>query len=237
MMKQLIHVFSSICALIKKYGISNVLLSIVIGLLLFMNIQGNQSKDLLNLFKQTEITKEANHEKGQIQRANTQLEIYNIIEKIGYKYGADRVFIGEYHNGDINMDGLPFKYFGITYESILSHDINIKPISEQYKDVPATLFRFVDYIYKHRYFCGDLKNVFEVDKLLAFKLGDNFASYIFICGIRSSDNKKDLGFFGMTFSKNISKDKLENILEEKNNIIFDMRYAGADISKLLNFEK
>ena len=111
-------------------------------------------------------------------------------------------------------------------------------IAEQYKDIPATLFRFVDYIYQKRFFCGNIEQISEIDKLLSIKLSENKTGYFFIVGIRSTNSThKDLGFFGMSFVEPLTPEKLEMIEKQKNDIIFDMRYAGVDIAKLLNFSK
>ena len=235
-MNHIVYFFKQVCELIKKYGLSNVLLSVVIGLLLFISIQGGNTEKIIEYFKKTEEVKTVNHDKGQELRSTTQAEIYNIIEKIGYKYRADRVFVGEYHNGDVNLNGMPFKYFGITYEAILNPKSKISVIAEQYRDIPATLFRFVDYVYINRFFYGTIDQLSEMDKLLSFKLKENKAGYIFIVGIRSTNSPhKDFGFFGMTFAEPLSEEMLKNIDSKKENIIFDMRYAGVDIAKLLNF--
>ena len=114
--------------------------------------------------------------------------------KMLYTMNADRVSVLEMHNGKENPTGLPFKYCDMTYEETMD---SIHYVSEEYEDINMSRFKFPDYLYKHRYFVGSPKELYDIDKKLAMKLESNDVQYF---GIIILKNSQEIGFLMVSYN-------------------------------------
>lgn len=74
------------------------------------------------------------HDIGQTQRFNIGEEINTLLLTMLNKYHASRVCILEFHNGGVNIGGLPFVKYDMVYEQI-NTDIDV--LSSKVNDLPS----------------------------------------------------------------------------------------------------
>lgn len=74
------------------------------------------------------------HDSGQIQRLDIGDEINALLLLMLHKYHASRVCILEFHNGGVNIGGLPFVKYNMEYEQIHT-DVNV--LGSIVQDLPA----------------------------------------------------------------------------------------------------
>ena len=163
-------------------------------------------------------------EKMEITLKNSQI-INTEIENLRYRTGADRVLLLQFHNSKESLSGLPFIYLTATAEAI---DYNVKPVAEGYEAVKTSLYPFMTFITKEGYFCGDIEDLRDIDKALAYRMQGNDVQHL---AFQYLEGEHPLGLIVCSFTR--TPDEQHNCLEVEHQI----RKTATKVSILLSNEK
>lgn len=215
--------FERIVMIVDKHGWLKVLsvfafVVFMVASLMFMNAIDNQ-----NVMERWIEKKETEHAIGKDIRQKIDPKVSESMIKILYTMQADRVSILEMHNGKENMTSLPFLYCDMTYEKTLD---GVPYVSEEYENLNMSKFSFPDYLYKNKYFIGEIETIYAIDKKLAMRLETNNVKY---CGIALIRTNIDIGFLMVSFSEKPKMDDTE--------ILSDLLYYVQEIGTYLDYAK
>lgn len=215
--------FERIVMIVDKHGWLKVLsvfvfVVFVVASLMFMNAIDNQ-----NVIERWIEKKETEHAIGKDIRQKIDPKVSEAMVKILYTMQADRVSILEMHNGKENMTSLPFVYCDMTYEKTRD---SVPYISEEYENLNMSKFTFPDYLYRNKYFIGEISSIHSIDKKLALRLETNNVNY---CGIVLIRTNIDIGFLMVSF--------LEKPKMDYNEILSCLMYYVQEIGTYLDYAK
>lgn len=215
--------FERIVKIVSTYGMKKVILTYItvaafIALIMFASAVDNQ-----HIIEQWLIGQQKEHVDGNNVRKEINPKINASIIKLLYKAKADRVSVLEMHNGKENPTSLPFLYCDMTYEEVSD---SVMYISEEYSDLNMSKYTFPDYLYKHRYFIGDLHKIYTIDKKLALRLEANGTVYCSVMLIRTSE---DIGFLMLSYT---STPKITDA-----EILAELSYYAQEIGTYLDYTK
>lgn len=215
--------FERIVKIVHTYGIKTICLTFLtvasfITLLMFANAVNNQK-----IIEKWLIGQNEEHVLGNDIRKEINPKVTTAMLKLLYKLDGDRVCVLEMHNGKENPTSLPFIYCDMTYEETKE---NVMYISEEYSDLNMSKFSFPSYLYKNRYFIGDVNMIYEIDKKLALRLEANNVKY---CGIILIRTNIDIGFLMISF--------LEKPTKEDSIILAELSYYVQEIGSYLDYAK
>ena len=181
----------------EKYKISTICKSILI-MFIFAAAIFIISKPTY-FFDQYEKIKEERHKEQMELVMRNNIIIQNEIDNLLYKTGANRVLLLQYHNTKNSLSGLPFIYLTATNESLT---YNTTPVSAGYETLKTSLYPFVNYLSKHKYFCGDISQLEHYDKALAYRMKGNDVAHLAMCHI---DSDIPLGVLVLTYTHEVDK--------------------------------
>lgn len=215
--------FERIVQIVHTYGMKTVCFTFLtvaafIALIMFANALDNQQ-----VIEKWLIGQEKEHVIGSNIRKEINPKVTKSMTKFLYKMDADRVCVLEMHNGKENPTSLPFVYCDMTYEETRD---SIPYISEEYVDLNMSKYNFPVYLYKHRYFIGNVDEVYKIDKKLALRLEANGVKY---CGIILLRTNIDIGFLMISYLK-------EPTISD-NTILAELSYYVQEIGSYLDYAK
>lgn len=215
--------FESVVRIVHKYGMKTICFTFLtvtafIALIMFAHALDNQQ-----IIEKWLVGKEQEHVIGNNIRKEVNPKVTKSMTKLLYKMNADRVCVLEMHNGKENPTSLPFIYCDMTYEETKD---SISYISEEYVDLNMSKYTFPEYLYKHRYFIGDVDKIYSIDKKLALRLEANGVEY---CGIILLRTNIDIGFLMISF---LHKPTLSD-----DNILAELSYYVQEIGSYLDYAK
>lgn len=181
------------------------------------------------------------HDIGQTQRLNIGDEINTLLLTMLNKYHASRVSILEFHNGGVNIGGLPFVKYDMVYEQIntdidvLSSKVNnlpsanLAPIINDLKDGTTEYKVYYkkdieDLINRSTVLYCYLKEI-NVEYIIYAPLYDSSNMMIGLCAIEYRSNKKSL----------VSDESVFNKILETHGL--DIHDDVIKISNYLDFKK
>ena len=104
--------------------------------------------------------KEERHEaRAEIRTNNTPL-VQEELDKFRKQYNISWAAVWELHNSTNNLDGLPFLFASLTYESM--HP-GLTPIASQFDEVRLSLHPLSTYLKEHEIWCGSVEELQEID--------------------------------------------------------------------------
>lgn len=215
--------FEHIVKIVHKYGMKTICLTFLtvvafIALIMFASAIDNQQ-----VIEKWISSQEKEHVIGNDIRKEINPKVTKVMTKMLYKLNADRVCILEMHNGKENPTSLPFIYCDMTYEETKD---SVQYISEEYSDLNMSKYGFPAYLYKHRYFIGDVEKVYDIDKKLALRLEANNVKY---CGIILIRTNIDIGFLMVSF---LNKPTISD-----ETIFAELTYYVQEIGSYLDYAK
>ena len=157
-----------------------------------------------NVVSDKEMTKELTHKMMQEKKEEgirdfvVTPKIQKDIDILLYTLNADRVFLFEFHNGKKNISGLPFKYADMTYE-VANIERKVDRVYSKYQDVPLTMYKYPDYMYKQKLIIGTIEEIEKLDYEFAKCIKEDGGEYIAITYLNGTDGP--LGFLGVSFHK------------------------------------
>lgn len=181
----------------EKYKISTIFKSIFIIIVFAIAIFIISNPTYF--FDQYEKVKEERHKSKMELAMRNNVIIQSEIDNLLYRTGANRVLLLQYHNTKNSLSGLPFIYLTATNESLT---YNTKPVSGGYETLKTSLYPFVSYIAKHKYFCGDIAELEKYDKALAYRMRGNDVMHLAMCHI---DCEMPLGVLVLTYTQEVSE--------------------------------
>lgn len=204
----------------EKYKISTICKSILIMFIFSaaIFIISNPSY----FFDQYEKIKEERHKEKMELVMHNNIIIQNEIDNLLYRTGANRVLLLQYHNTKNSLSGLPFIYLTATNESLT---YNTTPVSGGYETLKTSLYPFVSYLSKHKYFCGDIVELEKYDKALAYRMKGNDVTHLAMCHI---DCDIPLGVLVLTYTQEVDQTHSCNAIEQM------IRNSAMKIGMLIN---
>lgn len=151
-------------------------------------------------FDKYEEIKENRHQEQMELVMKNNVIIQSELENLLYRTGANRCVLLQYHNTKNSLSGLPFIYLTATNESLT---YNTKPVSDGYETLKTSLYPFIGYIAKYKYFCGDIEGLEKFDKALAYRMKGNDVTHFAMCHI---DGEVPLGVLVVTYTQNVPQD-------------------------------
>ena len=104
--------------------------------------------------------REQKHTERMTERMNNTPLIQAELDKFRIKTDASWVSIWELHNSTNNLDGMPFLFASLTYESI---NPVLTPIAEQFDNVRLSLYPLGSYLRENEMWFGNVEDLQEVD--------------------------------------------------------------------------
>ena len=152
-------------------------------------------------------------------------KIQRAIENLTYKVDASRSVVLELHNGTENINGIPYTKCSATYEAL---NIGVHPIASYYQSQNLSLMPFITHLFKHGYWCGNVDDLTEIDKSLAFKMKSNGTEHFTACVIEGVD--KPLAILIVSFDK--QPNEQHNCDQNRENI----RHVAMELSVIFEVE-
>lgn len=110
--------------------------------------------------------REAKHAEKMTERMNNTPLIQAELDKFRLKTDASWVSIWELHNSTNNLDGMPFLFASLTYESM---NPALTPIAEQFDNVRLSLYPLASYLREREMWYGDVEAIKEVDNTAYYR--------------------------------------------------------------------
>ena len=104
--------------------------------------------------------KEERHEERKEMRTNNTPIVQNELDKLRQQYNVSWAAIWELHNSTNNLDGMPFLFASLTYESM---NPALTPIAEQFDNVRLSLYPLSTYLEKNEIWCGHVDSLQTID--------------------------------------------------------------------------
>lgn len=178
--------------LVDKYSIWKFLKAFIIILLTALII-GFISNPFYLFEKYDDYKAKVHTDKMELMKINNNL-IQTELELLLEKTGADRCLLLAYHNTKESLAGVPFIYLTATHE-VLNYDI--APVADGYAAVKTTLYPFLTYLNREEYWCGDIEDLREIDKSLAYRLEGNDVTHLAMINI---EGETPLGVLVLTYT-------------------------------------
>ena len=121
--------------------------------------------------------REAKHAEKMVERMNNTPLIQAELDKFRLQTNASWVSIWELHNSTNNLDGMPFLFASLTYESM---NPGLTPIAEQFDNVRLSLYPLSSYLREHEMWYGDVEVIKEIDNTAYYRakaLGITFLGF------------------------------------------------------------
>lgn len=209
--------------LVNRYRIWDFLKAIII-ILLVAGTVGLISNPTW-LFEQYAKWQEEIHTEKMLTRAENDVKIHTIIEKLNYKTNSSRVLILEYHNGTDGTGGLPFRKCSATYEAI---NVGVMPVADQWQGNNLSLMPFASYMATQGYWCGNTSDMEDIDRSLSYRLKSYGIEHFSAVTIEGVD--KPLALMIVAYNApHSSEEEHHNCMEVRENI----RHCSLEIALLL----
>lgn len=192
------NIFKNLVELTSRYGKTTMFFSVVIAFLLY-NIFANPIK-LDKIIDRYIDTQDDIHQKGMLKREQANNAIPNILDKLLFQAGADRVMLLEFHNGGANIVDLPFDHFTATYERVDESKDSIEYIADQYRNQSTgNYIELLQKLKKDRYiYSTDIE--LEDNSRIIRKMERNEVDSYYICAIYN-DGGRVIGILSITSNK------------------------------------
>lgn len=149
---------------IKKNGFKKLVMDLVavcvvvfIGLWIF---QPEIFSDRLDKYK------EARHAEKMVERMNNTPLIQAELDKFRLLTNASWVSVWEFHNSTNNLDGMPFLFASLTYESM---NPGLTPIAEQFDNVRLSLYPLASHLREHDMWYGSVEELKDIDNTAYYR--------------------------------------------------------------------
>ena len=149
---------------IKKNGLKKIVMDIIaVCVVVFIGLWIFQPGIFSNRLDQY---REARHAEKMTERLNNTPLIQSELDKFKIQTNASWVSVWELHNSTNNLDGMPFLFASLTYESM---NPALTPIAEQFDNVRLSLYPLASYLREHEMWYGDVEAIKEVDNTAYYR--------------------------------------------------------------------
>lgn len=147
-----------VLSLLNRYSAKKILQSLlIIFLVIFMGLFAFKPESFFKSYD--EYKAKAHSERMDTRNNNTPL-IQSELDNLRVRYGATWVSVWELHNNTNNLDGLPFIFASLNYESVKPGAI---PISDQFGELRLSLHPLSTYLRKNDMWYGSVEELKEID--------------------------------------------------------------------------
>ena len=206
-------VFERLVNFFKKYSVWEILKTLILSVLIGYTIYLSLNPEIV--FNAYEKWRKDEHTEAIENSMKNSVLIQNELETLRERVGASRVLLLSYHNTTSSLVGVPYIFLTAEAESIAS-DIN--PVAEGYERVKTSLYPFINYLNRKTYFCGDIEELRDIDKSLAYRMEGNDVQHFAAMNI---EGEQPLGVLFITYTSDV--DKKHNCSDVKDMIL---RSAG-----------
>lgn len=182
--------------MIKRYGILKVIQGMLVlcsFVYLIYNV-ANLDNIFKSAFSERATLVQQEHDAAVEHRREIKPEIDLILKNAIARFGADRAFIMEMHNGTNNTAGLPFLYAEMTYEEVRN---GYHHVDGGYMSMNLSLYEFPLYIEKNKIWYGPTSALETIDDKFAHRVFADGVNYIAMIAINGYNH--ELGLFGLTY--------------------------------------
>ena len=182
--------------MIKQYGILKVVQGLIVlcsFVYLIYNI-ANIDEIFMSAFSERTALLQKQHDESIKHRREIKPEIDLILKNAIARFGADRAFIMEMHNGTNNTAGLPFLYAEMTYEEVRE---GYHHVDGGYMSMNLSLYEFPMFIEKQKIWHGPTSALKAIDERFAHRVFADGVNYIAMIAINGYSH--ELGLFGLTY--------------------------------------
>jgi hypothetical protein len=212
-----------ILKLIKNYGIGKIITGAL--LIAFLSVVFWFIFNPTRAFEVYDEWKSRQHTALMDIRMENAPKIQSIIDKLTYKVGASRTLILELHNGNESIGGIPFTKCSATYESL---NIGAAPVSQHYQAQNLSLIPFATFLFERGYWCGNIEELAEIDKALAFKMQTNKTEHFAACIIEGVD--RPLAILFVSFDTINDRHNCDEVRE-------NIRHIAIELSVMFEIER
>lgn len=212
-----------ILKLIKNYGIGKIITGAL--LIAFLSVVFWFIFNPTRAFEVYDEWKSRQHTALMDIRMENVPKIQSIIDKLTYKVGASRTLILELHNGNESIGGIPFTKCSATYESL---NIGAAPVSQHYQAQNLSLIPFATFLFERGYWCGNIEELAEIDKALAFKMQTNKTEHFAACIIEGVD--RPLAILFVSFDTINDRHNCDEVRE-------NIRHIAMELSVMFELER
>lgn len=168
-------------------------LSVLIGYTIYLSL----NPDII--FSAYEKWKKTEHTEAIENSMKNSVLIQNELETLRERVGAQRILLLSYHNTTSSLVGVPYIFLTAEAESIGS---GTHPVAEGYERVKTSLYPFVNYLNRETYFCGDIEELRDIDKALAYRLEGNDVRHFAAMNI---EGEQPLGVLFISYTEEIGE--------------------------------
>lgn len=168
-------------------------LSVLIGYTIYLSL----NPDII--FSAYEKWKKDEHTEAIENSMKNSVLIQNELETLRERIGAQRVLLLSYHNTTSSLVGVPYIFLTAEAESIGS---GTQPVAEGYERVKTSLYPFVNYLNRETYFCGDIEELRDIDKALAYRMEGNDVRHFAAMNI---EGEQPLGVLFISYTDEIGE--------------------------------
>ena len=185
-------VFERLVNFFKRYSVWEILKTLILSVLIGYTIYLSLNPEVV--FKAYEKWRKDEHTEAIENSMKNSVLIQNELETLRERVGASRVLLLSYHNTTSSLVGVPYIFLTAEAESIGS---GTHPVAEGYERVKTSLYPFVNYLNRETYFSGDIEELRDIDKSLAYRLEGNDVHHFAAMNI---EGEQPLGVLFITYT-------------------------------------
>lgn len=193
-------------SVVEKYKILTIFKGILLVVIVALTI--SFIRNPYGLFDKFVEYQNRKHDDAIELRMKNNEKLHMLCTKLLYRTEADRVMLLDTHNSGSSLSGLPFLKCSATYEAL---NEGVTPIADQYQQVQLSLMPFASYLFKERYWCGDITELEEIDRALYHKMAGNGTQHIAACVVDGVE--KPLAFLIVSYREKPSEHECEKVRE------------------------
>lgn len=175
---------------IRDYGVCSIFKALIIMFMLSITLR--ICYDPTFLFDKYSEYMSQKHSQELLNRIDDDKKVKDLLPRILYMSGADRVWVIQYHNGISN-----WLYGSMRFELCGE---NAHSIKEQYDNFHLSWLNLPDYLKTHNQFIGNLTTLEQIDHVMYDRFGKNNVEYL-ACTLLKDDTGTPTGILGFTWEK------------------------------------
>ena len=192
-----LSIFERLVVFFKHYSVWEILKTLILSVLIGYTIYLSLNPEVV--FNAYEKWRKDEHTEAIENSMKNSVLIQNELETLRERVGASRVLLLSYHNTTSSLVGVPYIFLTAEAESIGS---NIHPVAEGYERVKTSLYPFVNYLNRETYFSGDIEDLREIDKSLAYRMEGNDVQHFAAMNI---EGEQPLGVLFITYTSDVDE--------------------------------
>ena len=198
-------------ALLDKFGIAKVLMGIALIIILSYSLFVALNPGFF--IEQYTKRQEDTHNEQLTRRMEMVETTNNEIEQLKLKTNADRVFIIEFHNSVKSIEGFPFAFGSMNFETCRD---NIMYVSDEYTSFNLSKYKLISYLYKNNIYMGSVEGIKDIDSRLYYKFLSNDVDRMYLIKIEGLN--MPTGILGLTYcnpEEYVDEQKIMSMLRQE----------------------